>query len=114
LALAQKLFHFSPLRGGKGAAETRAFQRRRGRSEPQRLPQFLLFGNRKRERAMENVAGAQCVHGVHRESRRLLQIALLVEPDRALRPARPRQERRRQFGDLLQGLAIVGDAGGLL
>ena len=36
-ALAQKLFDFSTLRGGKGAAEAGAFQRRGGGGEPQRL-----------------------------------------------------------------------------
>ena len=39
---------------------------------------------------------------------------VLVEPDRALGAAGARQERRRQFGDLLQRLAVVGDPGGLL
>ena len=92
LALAQKLFHFNTLRGGKGAAMAGAFQRRGGGGESQRLPQFLLFSDRERERAMENIAGAQRVDGVDREGRRLLQMALLVEPDRAFRPARPRQE----------------------
>ena len=49
------------------------------------LAQILIFGDRQRKRAMEHVAGAQRIHGVHREGRRLLQALLLVEPDRALR-----------------------------
>ena len=82
-ALVQKLFNFSTLRGSKGAAETGAFQGCSGGGEPQRLPQPLIFGDRERKRAMEDVTRAERIHGVHREGRRLLQIAILVEPDRA-------------------------------
>ena len=90
--MTQKLIHFSALWGGKSPAETSAFQRRGGGSEPKRLGQILVLGDGEGEGAMEHVAGAQRVHGMDRERRRLLQIALLVEPDRAFRPARPCQE----------------------
>ncbi len=39
---------------------------------------------------------------------------MFVEPDRALRAAGTRQERRGQLCNLFQRLAVVGDAGGLL
>jgi len=42
-AVAQKLFNFSALRGGKGAAEAGAFQGRGGGGKAQRLAQLLLF-----------------------------------------------------------------------
>src|SRR5277367_2188377 len=113
-ALAQKLFNFSTLRGGKGAPEAGAFQGCSGGSEPQRLPQPLLFGDGERKGAMEDIARAERIHRVHREGRGLLQTALVVEPDRAARAARARQERRRQLGDLFQRLAVVGDVSGLL
>ena len=107
--MAQKFRKFSTLRRGKGAAEPGAFQCCGGGSEPQRLPQILFLGDGQRERAMEHVAGAQRIHGVDREGRRLLQIALLVEPDRPFRPAGPGQERRRQLCDLFKCLAVIGD-----
>src|SRR6202163_1433947 len=114
LALAQKLFNFSALRGGKGAPETGAFQGCGGGGEPKGIAQTLVFGDGEGERAMERVARAQRIHGVHLEGRRLLQVLLLVEPDRALRAPRSRQKRRGQFCDFLERLAVVGDAGGLL
>src|SRR3982751_7132309 len=92
LAMAQKFFNFSALRRGKGTAKASAFQGRRRGSEPQRAWHVLVFGDGERKRAMEHVAGAQRVHGVHRKGRRLLQGAALVEPDGALRAPRPRQE----------------------
>jgi len=64
LAVAQKLFNFSTLRGGKGAAETGAFQRRGGGSEAQRARHILFFRNGERKRAMEYVARPQRVDGV--------------------------------------------------
>src|SRR5882757_11151307 len=85
LAMAQKFFNFSTLRRGEGAAETGAFQRRGGGSEPQRAQNVLRFGNGQSDRAMENIAGAQCIHGMHGKCRRLLQVLVLVEPKRALR-----------------------------
>ncbi len=63
---------------------------------------------------MEHVAGAQGVHGMDREGRGLLQVPLLIEPDRAFRSARSREERMRQLCDLFQRGAVIGDVGGLL
>src|SRR5467141_3574857 len=114
LAVAQKLINFSTLRGGKSAPETGAFQRRGGGSEPKGLKQTLFFGDGEGKGAMEHVARAQRIHGVHREGRRLLQVLVLVEPDRAQRAPRSRQERRGQFCDFLERLAVLGDPGGLL
>ena len=57
----------------------------------------LAFGDRQRERAVENVAGAERIDGVDRERRHLLRCALLVEPHHALRAARDREERPRQL-----------------
>src|SRR5271156_5325489 len=114
LALAQKLFNFSTLWGSKGTTEAGAFQGCGGRGESQRFPQLLILGDGERKCAMENVPGAERIHGVDREGRRLLQIALLVEPDRALGSAGAGQERRRQPGKLFQRLAVIGDVGGLL
>src|SRR5882757_8953822 len=96
LVMAQKLINFSTLRGGKSAPETRAFQRCGGGG------------------AMEHVARAQRVHGMHREGRRLLQVLVLVEPDRTLRAPRSRQKRRGQLRDLFERLAVIGYSGGLL
>jgi hypothetical protein len=90
--LVQKRFNFNALRGREGTAESGAFQRRGGGGEPERLPQFLSFGDRERESAMEHVSGAEGVHGVDREGRRLLDGPILVEPDRAPRSPRSRQE----------------------
>src|SRR5665811_558218 len=112
--MAQKLFYFSTLRGGESTTEAGAFQRCGGGGESQRARNVLVFGDGERERAVEHVAGAQGIHGMHREGRRLLQNALLVEPDRAFRAARPRQERWRQLRDLFKPLAVAGDIGGLL
>ena len=95
--MAQKVRYFSTLRGGKSAPETGAFQRRGGGGEPQRLPQVLTLGDGERKGAMENVTGAERIHGVDREGRGLLQLALLVEPDRAARSARSRQKRLGQL-----------------
>ena len=106
--LAQKCFNFSTLRGGESAAETGAFQRRSRGCEPQRLPQILLLGDGEGESAVKHVARAQGIHGMHREGRRLVQVLLLVEPERAFRAARARQERRRQFGNFLERFAVVG------
>src|SRR5882672_3073518 len=114
LAMAQKLFNFSALRGGKSAPETGAFQRCGGGSEPKGLKQTLFFGDGEGKGAMEHVARAQRVHGVHREGRGLLQVLVLVEPDGALRAPRSRQKRRGQLGDLFERLAVVGYSGGLL
>src|SRR6266702_1532822 len=112
LVMAQKLINFSTLRGGKSAPETRAFQRCGGGGESKGVKQTLSFGDG--EGAMEHIARAQCVHGVHREGRRLLQVLLLVEPDRTLRAPRSRQKRRGQLRNLFERLAVVGYAGGLL
>src|SRR6266481_7534855 len=90
--LVQKFFNFRTLRGSKSPTEAGAFQGCSGRGESQRLPQLLIFGDRERKRAMENIPGAERIHRVDRECRRLLQIAVLVEPDRALGPARAGQE----------------------
>src|SRR5713226_1566712 len=114
LVMAQKLINFSTLRGGKSAPETRAFQRRGGGGEPKGLKQPLFFGDGEGEGAMEHVARAQRVHGVNREGRRLLQVLVLVEPDRALRAPRSRQKRRGQLRNLFERLAVVGDPGGCL
>src|SRR6266851_1207500 len=86
--MTQKLFHFSALRGGKSPPETGAFQGGGGGSEPKRLGQILVLGDGEGEGAMEHVAGAQRIHGVHREGRCLLQVLVFVEPDRALRASR--------------------------
>jgi hypothetical protein len=102
------------LRGSEGPAEAGAFQRRRRGSKPQRRAQILFLGDRQRERAMEDVACAERIHRVYREGRRLLQMMMLVEPYRALRAARARQEGRGQLRDLVERLAIVGDVGGFL
>ena len=112
--MAQKLINFSTLRGGKSAPETRAFQRCGGGGESKGVKQTLSFGDGEGEGAMEHIARAQCVHGVHRERRRLLQVLVLVEPDRTLRAPRSRQKRRGQFRDLFERLAVIGYAGGLL
>src|ERR1700730_16532513 len=98
-ALVQKRFNFSTLRGSKGTTEAGAFQGCSGGGESQCLPQLLFFGDGKRKRAMEDVSGPQRIHGVDREGRRLLQLAVGVEPDRAARAAGAGQERRRQFGN---------------
>src|SRR5213596_2548622 len=84
LAVAQKLFDFSPSRRGKGATEAGAFERCGGGGEPQRARYVLTFGDGERECAMEYVPGAQRIHGMHREGRRLPQVMLLVKPERAL------------------------------
>src|SRR5467141_3884912 len=114
LGMAQKLFNFRALRGGKCAAETGAFQRCGGRSEPKGLGQILIFGDGEGERAMKHVAGAQRIQSVHREGRRLPQVLVFVEPDRTLRTSRSRQKRRGQLRNLFERLAVVGDSGGLL
>src|ERR1700687_2230595 len=114
VALAQKFFNFSTLRGGKGTTEAGAFQRCGGGSETQRLRQILLLGDRERERAMEHVAGAQRIHGMDREGRRWRHVLLFVEPDGALRAPGSRQKRWGQLRNLFQRLGVVGDAGGLL
>src|SRR5437867_3525498 len=106
LALTQKCSHFSTLRGGKGAPEAGAFQRCGGGGEAQRLPQLLALGDGQRKGAVEDVAGAQRIDGMDVEGGRLLQLAVLVEPDGAARPARAREERFCQFGDLVQRLAV--------
>src|SRR6266436_2495442 len=49
----------STVRGGEGRAEASGFQRGGGGSESQRLPQFLLLGDRQRKRAVEYVPGAE-------------------------------------------------------
>src|ERR1700761_958104 len=72
-ALSQKLFNFRTLRGGEGAAKAGAFQRCGGGSESERLVQLLTFGDRQRKGAVEDVAGAQGIHGVDREGRRFFQ-----------------------------------------
>src|SRR5271155_3962098 len=92
VAVAQKFCDFSTLRGGEGAAEAGAFQRRSGGGEPERLGQGLLFGDGQRERAVEYVAGAERIHSMHRERWRLPQGLALVEPNRAQRAARSRQK----------------------
>src|SRR5258708_37557438 len=109
--MAQKLLDFSTLRGSKGTAETGAFQGCSGGGKPQGARDVLIFGDGKRKRAMEHVAGTQRTDRMHREGRGLLQVLMFVEPDGALRTAGSRQERRRQFCDFLQCLAVVGDAG---
>src|SRR5438309_645220 len=90
-ANAQKLFNFSTLRCGEGTAEAGAFQRGGGGGEPQGGWNVLALGDGKGECAVEHVTGAERIHGMDREGRCLLQMALRVEPDRAFRPARPRQ-----------------------
>src|ERR1700686_1472395 len=112
LGLAQKLFNFSTLRGSKSATETGAFQGGGGGSEAKRLGQVVMFVNGERERAMEHVAGAERIHGVHGEGRRPPQLLARVEPERALRALGSRQKRWREFRNLLQRLGIVGGAGG--
>ena len=87
LAMLQKRCNFSALRGSEGAAEPGAFQGRRGGGEAKRSRDVLVLGDRERESAMEDVAGPQRIDRVHREGRRLLQLALLIEPQRALRSA---------------------------
>jgi hypothetical protein len=114
LAVAQKRFNFSTLRGSKGTTEAGAFQGCSGGGEAQRLPQLLFFSNCERKRAMEDVPGAQRIDGVDREGRGLLQLAVLVESDRAARAAGAGEEGRRQSRDLFQRCAVVGDIGGLL
>src|SRR4051794_35664282 len=102
LALAQKRHDFSTLRGSKGAAKACAFQGRRGGGESQRLTQFLPLGNGERKGAMKDVSGAERIYGVDREGGGLLDAALSIEPNGASWPPCARQERFRQFGDLLQ------------
>src|SRR5690242_12977911 len=114
LALTQKCSDFRTLRGGKGATKSRALQRCGGRGESQRLPQLLPLGDSKRKGAVEHVACTEGIDGVDREGGGFLQLAVLVEPDGAARPARARQERLRQLGDLVQRLTVVADVGGLL
>ena len=63
--------NFSTLRGGKGATEAGAFQRCSGGGGPQRARDVLILGDRERKGAMEYVAGAQRIHGMHRKGRRL-------------------------------------------
>src|SRR5438445_5938459 len=99
LALAQKRCDFSTLRGGKGAPEAGAFQRRGGGGESQRLRQFLPLRNGQRKGAVEYVAGAQRIDGVDGEGGGFPQLAVRVEPDGAPGPARAGQERLRQSGD---------------
>src|SRR5882757_7615305 len=113
LVLAQKCFNFSTLRGREGAPEPGAFQRCGGGGESERLSQFLLLGDGERKGAVEHVAGAQRIHGVNREGRRLLDRPVLVEPDGAPGPPRARQKRLGQLGDLVQRLGALGDSGGL-
>src|SRR5260370_20726416 len=98
--MAQKLINFSTLRGGKSAAERRALKRCGGGGEREGAKQPLFFGDGEGEGAREHVARAQRVHGMHREGRRLLQVLVLVEPDRTLRAPRSRQKRRGQFRNL--------------
>lgn len=90
-----------------------AFQRRGGRGELQRLPHTAALGEPKRERAVENVAGAKRIDGLDREGRRLLQRARLIQSDRAARAAGGGEESGRQPGQPFQRLAVVGDAGRL-
>src|SRR4026208_2031298 len=61
---------------------------------------------------MEYVAAAQRIHRMHREGRRLLQVAAFVEPERALRAARSREKRWRQLCDLLARLPVGRGGGG--
>src|SRR5882724_3628416 len=96
-ALAQKRFNFSTLRCSEGTTKAGAFQRRRGGRESQRLSEVLLLGEGERERPVENVASPQRIDGVDRKRRGLLQLAFFIEPDRASRSARPRQEGGGQF-----------------
>ena len=63
---------------------------------------------------MEDVAGPERTHGVHREGWRLLQLAALVEPDRAALSPGACEKQRREVRDLLQGLALVAFARRLL
>src|ERR1700688_363280 len=92
LALVQKLCDFSTLRGGESATEAGAFQGCGGGGEPQGLTKILFFGDSQSKRAVEHVACAQRIHGMHRKGRGLLHGLMLVEPDRALRAARSRQK----------------------
>ena len=82
------------MRSREGPAETGALQRGGGRGEPERVAQILVFSDRQRKSAMENVARAQRIYGVHREGRGLLQVLLRVEPDCPLCPAGPCEEGR--------------------
>ena len=81
--LLQKLFNFKTLRGGKGAAEAGAFQSCRSGRKSQRLPQLLALGDRQREGAMEDVAGAQRIHGVECKGGRLQQVSVRARSCRA-------------------------------
>src|SRR5450759_4800203 len=107
--MAQKFCDFSTLWGSKGPAEAGAFQGGGGGREPQRARQVLVFGDGERERAVEHVACAQRIHGMYGKGGRLLQLALLVEPDRASRAAGSREERGGQLRDLLERFAVVRD-----
>src|SRR5205807_8255594 len=109
LAMARKVFNVSSLWRGKGSAETGAFQRRRGRGEAQGVGDILLLGNGQREGAVEHIAGTQGVHGMHRKGRRVMERLAFIEPKRALRALRSRQERRGQLGDPFERLGVVGD-----
>ena len=71
------------MRRTKSAAKTSAFQRCGRGGKPQRIWNVLFFRDGERESAMENIAGAERIHSVHRESGSLLQVLVLVEPDRA-------------------------------
>src|SRR5258708_19880838 len=93
--MAQKLLDFSTLRGSKGTAETGAFQGCSGGGKPQGARDVLIFGDGKRKRAMEHVAGTQRIDRMHREGRGLLQVLGFAEPDGAFPTAGSPPARRR-------------------
>src|SRR3954447_13278701 len=113
-ALAQKLFNFSTLWGGERAPKAGAFQGRRRGRETQCRRNVRLLGNGERKSAVEDVARAQRIHGVHRKGPRAVQRLSLVEPERAFRALRPRHKGWRQLCDFSQCLGIVGDPRGRL
>src|SRR5471032_177083 len=104
---AQKRFHFRTLRTGEGTSETGAFQRCRRGSKAERIRDVLVFSDRQRKCAVENIARAKRVNRVHRKSRRLLELLALVEPDGAARSARAGQKRRRQLCHSLKRSSVV-------
>src|SRR5689334_21592965 len=109
---AQKFFYFKALRGSRGPSKAGAFQRCGGGSKLQGQAKTLPFSNRQRKGAVEYVPGAQRVDGLHGESRRLLQLALFIKPDRAAGAAGAREKGGGEFRNPLQRLAFILAAGG--